>query len=47
MKYIEMNDILSMYLVIIGSATALYHTHLMISINTGEKGNCINECIKK
>lgn len=47
MKYIDMNDILSLYLLIIGSASALYHTHLMISIDTTEKGKCINECLKK
>ena len=47
MKYIDMNDILSLYLLIIGSASALYHVHLMISIDTYEKGKCINECLKK
>ena len=46
MKYIDMNDILSLYLLIIGSASALYHVHLMISIDTYEKGKCINECLK-
>ena len=45
-KYIKMNDILSLYLIIIGSATALYHTHLMISINTTKKAQCINKCLK-
>lgn len=47
LKYIDMKDILSLYLVIIGSASALYHSHLMISIDTTEKGNCINKCLKK
>ena len=46
MKYIDMKDILSLYLIIIGSSTALYHAHLMILINTYKKGNCINKCLK-
>jgi hypothetical protein len=41
------NDIISLYLTIIGSASALYHAHLMISIDTSEKGNCINKCLEK
>ena len=40
------HNMISLYILIIGSATALYHAHLMISINTRKKGECINRCLK-
>jgi hypothetical membrane protein len=47
-KKIEEYDkyyLLYLYLILIGSASALYHAHLMILINTREKSKCINKCI--